>query len=173
VHAGKWPVRYDTDDISRIYFQDPADNSWHPLMWEHASEVGVPFSAETLSYARRLAISGGARHVDDRLALADLLERWDAGLTRHPAERRMAIRASQQRQARLDSAAGGPDATAIAALPAVRAVMQPPDVHERPPAADAAVSDDDTDAELDVFADDEPAYLDDAEFYADALEVLR
>jgi transposase InsO family protein len=173
VHAGKWPVRYDTDDISRIYFQDPADNVWHPLMWEHASDVGVPFSAETLSYARRLAITGGARHVDDRLALAELLERWDAGLTRHPAERRMAIRASQQRQARIDAASGGLDAAAIAALPAVRAVVQPPDVPERPPAEDGAVSDDDTDAELDIFAADEPTYVDDDEFYADALEVLR
>ena len=85
----------------------------------------------------------------------------------------MAIRASQQRQARIDAATGGPDAAAIAALPAVRAVMQPPEVPERPPAPNGAVSDDDTDAELDIFAADEPTYVDDDEFYADALEVLR
>jgi transposase InsO family protein len=173
VHAGKWPVRYDTDDISRIYFQDPADNTWHPLAWEHARDVAVPFSAETLSYARRLAISSGARHVDDRLALAELLERWDAGLTRHPAERRMAVRASEQRQARLDTATSGPDVAGINTLPTVRAVMRPSETPARPPADDDAVSDDDTDTELDVVGDDEPVYLDDDEFYAGALEVLR
>ena len=54
VHAGKWPVRYDTDDISRIYFQDPADDTWHTLVWEHAIDVGVPFSADTLAFAGRL-----------------------------------------------------------------------------------------------------------------------
>jgi hypothetical protein len=85
----------------------------------------------------------------------------------------MAIRASQQRQARLDAATGGEDAATIAALPAVRAVTQPPEAHGRPPAEAGAVSDDDTDTELDVVADDEPTYPDDAEFYADALEVLR
>ena len=60
----------------------------------------MPFSADTLAYARRLALAEG-RHVEGRRALAGLLERWDAGLVRHPAERRMAVRASQQRAARL------------------------------------------------------------------------
>ena len=49
----------------------------------------MPFSAEALAYARRLALAEG-RHVDERRALAELLDRWDAGLVRHPAERRMA-----------------------------------------------------------------------------------
>jgi len=102
-HAGKWPVRYDPDDVCRLYFQDPADQGWHELAWEHAEDVGVPFSAETLAYARRLALASG-RHGDERRALADLLHRWDAGLVRHPAERRMAVRASQQRHARLSAA---------------------------------------------------------------------
>jgi transposase InsO family protein len=168
VHAGKWPVRFDTDDVSRIYFQDPADHTWHALVWEHASEVGVPFSAETLGYARRLAITKG-RHVDDRLALAELLERWDAGLVRHPAERRMAIRASQQRQARLEAATDA-DAAQVEALPAVRAVLEASQPTPSRPVGHA-VGDDDTDAELDVFSDDEA--LDDEQFYADALQVLR
>ena len=60
------------------------------------SEIAVPFSADTLAYARRLALAAG-RHVDERRALAELLERWDAGLVRNPAERRMAVRASEQR----------------------------------------------------------------------------
>ncbi len=164
IHAGKWPVRFDTDDVSRIYFQDPADHAWHTLVWEHAAEVGVPFSAETLGYARRLAVTKG-RHVDDRLALVELLERWDAGLVHHPAERRMAIRASQQRQARLQAATGGADASQVETLPAVRAVLEASQPAPSRPVGDA-VGDDDIDAELDIFSDDE-------QFYADALEVLR
>ena len=27
-----------------IWFQDPADSSWHALRWEHAGAVGGPFS---------------------------------------------------------------------------------------------------------------------------------
>jgi hypothetical protein len=81
-HAGKWPVRYDTDDVSRVYFQDPADNVWHELAWEHAQQVAVPFSAEALAYARRMVLAEG-RHVDERRALTELLDRWDAGLVRH------------------------------------------------------------------------------------------
>jgi len=156
-HAGKWPVRYDTDDVSRVYFQDPVDHTWHALVWEHATEVAAPFSAEALAYARRLALSSG-RHVDARVALAELLERWDAGLVRHPAERRMAVRASQQRQARL--AAAGPDPQ-VADLPTVRAITDPDDAAVPPPAD--IESDDDTDDELDVG---------DEEFYADAFEML-
>ena len=84
VHAGKWPVRYDPDDISKVYFCDPADNAWHTLAWEHASDIGVPFSAETLAYARRLVLASG-RHVDEHRALAELLERFGAGLAATPS----------------------------------------------------------------------------------------
>jgi transposase InsO family protein len=156
-HAGKWPVRYDTDDVSRVYFQDPADSTWHELAWEHAREVAVPFSADTLAYARRLALAEG-RHVEGRRALAGLLERWDAGLVRHPAERRMAVRASQQLAARLGAGQG--PAAEIAALPSVAAVTG---AHEVPgPYSPAAGGDDDSPGELDTGGD----------YYADALEVL-
>jgi transposase InsO family protein len=165
VHRGKWPLRYDPDDVSRIYFQDPTDHRWHTLTWEHAAEVTVPFSAETLAYARRLALRTD-RHVDDRVALAHLLTRWDAGLTRNPAERRMAIRASEQREARLSGTAATP--SVVATLPTVQTVT----ASAEPPGPDmVSVSDDDCDEELDVLGED-PAALTDEEFYADAFEVL-
>jgi hypothetical protein len=164
--------------VSRIYFQDPGDGVWHTLVWEHATDVAVPFSAETLAYARRLALAQG-RHVDERSALAGLLERWDTGLVRHPAERRMAIRASEQRQARLAAATGADGAAEVSALPAVRAITEPDTaslavigVNASQLPADAG-GDDDTEAELDSFAADEPALLSDEDFYAGALEVLR
>ncbi|MEC3974929.1 Mu transposase C-terminal domain-containing protein [Amycolatopsis sp. H20-H5] len=175
-HAGKWPVRYDPDDASKIYFCDPDDREqvWHELAWEHAEDIGTPFSAETLAYARRLALASG-RHVDARRALAELLDRWDAGLVRHPAERRMAIRACQQRQSRLDAATTG-DATAqIAALPTVAAITAADDTTTPMRAAQASPAGDDDSAEeldIDSEADEVDADLTDEEFYADALGVL-
>ena len=152
-HAGKWPVRFDPGDVSKAYFQDPADNTWHELAWEHAGAAVGPFSAEALAYARRLALAEG-RHVDERRALAELLDRWDAGLVRHPAERRMAVRASEQRAARL--AAAGP-AAEVAALPTVAALTAAQDTPRPEPGGD-----DDSPGELDTGGD----------FYADAFEVL-
>jgi hypothetical protein len=151
-HAGKWPVRYDPDDASTIYFCDPDDREqvWHELAWEHADDIGAPFSTETLAYARRLALASG-RHVDARRALAELLDRWDAGLVRHPAERRMAIRASQQRQARLEAATPD-DATAqIATLPTVAAITAADDPTTPMQAGRASpAGDDDSVEELDI-----------------------
>jgi transposase InsO family protein len=152
-HTGKWPVRFDPDDVSKAYFQDPADNTWHELAWEHADAGTGPFSAEALACARRLALAEG-RHVDERRALAGLLERWDAGLVRHPAERRMAVRASEQRAARL--AAADP-AAEVAALPTVAALTAAQDTPRPEPGGD-----DDSPGELDAGDD----------FYADAFEVL-
>lgn len=63
----------------------------------------APFSVEALRYARRLASSQN-RHLDDRQALIELLERWDAGLLSNPAERRIALRISEQRAARVQAA---------------------------------------------------------------------
>jgi len=78
--AGRWPLRVDPGDVSRVWFQDPADSSWHALRWEHAGAVGGPFSDEALDYARRLAASAH-RFPDTRRALAELLDRlW--GITR-------------------------------------------------------------------------------------------
>jgi transposase InsO family protein len=94
--AGRWPIRIDAGDVSRVYFQDPADHAWHTLRWEHADSVGGPFSAEALTYARQLA-AAEHRFPDTGRALAQLLERWDAGLARDRSERRMAVRVSERR----------------------------------------------------------------------------
>lgn len=157
LHAGKWPVRFDPDDISKVYFCDPADNAWHTLTWEHAADVGVPFSAETLAYVKRLALVSG-RHVDERRALAELLERFDAGLVRNPVERRLALRASEQRQARLAAATGSQELAEVVALPSVAAVTEQM----------VLVGDDDRPEDL----DDDTA-LSDEQFYADAFRVIR
>ena len=165
-NAGKWPIRHDPDDVSRVFFQDPKTNEWHPLVWAHHSEIGVPFSAEALSYARRLARET-QRFADDRRALAELLERWNAGLTRNPTERRMALRLSQQRNDRLMAADAEP--ASVTDLASVRAVTNktevPTDTGEsyEEPTADLLGDDDDPD-ELDAVPADEL----DGQYYDDA-----
>ena len=173
-NAGKWPFRFDPDDVSRLYFQDPADNSWHLLRWEHAQEIATPFSAEALAYARRLA-GQRDRFPDDRRALAELLERWDVGLTANPNERRMALRLSQQRNARAEQHRGDV-AQEVAALASVRKLV--PTAASPGPAGKlpAEFDGDDDEADLDAAAPDETPIasdLDDQEYYADALGSLN
>ena len=155
-HAGRWPFRVDPGDVSKVWFQDPADNRWHMLRWEHADAVGGPFSSEALAYARQLA-TATHRFPDTRRALADLLEQWGAGLAGNRAERRMALRVSEQR---------------------LRLVPDPPPAVPPVPAGAAGISaaeaggDDDSEGELDApFPGEEPG-TDPGDFYADAMETV-
>ena len=152
-YAGRWPLRIDPGDVSKVYFQDPAGHQWHTLRWEHADAVGGPFSSEALTYARQLAVATH-RFPDTRRALAELLEQWGAGLAGNRAERRMALRLSEQR---------------------LRLVPDPPPAASSVPEP-AAVSDgggdDDSDSELDApFPGEEPGH-DPGDFYADAMETV-
>jgi transposase InsO family protein len=151
-HAGRWPARVDPGDVSKIWFQDPADNRWHMLRWEHADAVGGPFSSEALAYARQLA-TATHRFPDTRRALAELLEQWGAGLAGNRTERRMALRLSEQR---------------------LRLVPDPPPaaVSTPEPAIINDGGDDDSDSELDApFPGEEPDH-DPGDFYADAMETV-
>jgi transposase InsO family protein len=97
---GKWPIRFDPDDASRVFFQRPDDMTWVELQWIHLTEFPVTFSVDAFQYARRLAAAEG-RHPDDRTTLAELLERCEAGLARNPRERKIALRRSEQDAAML------------------------------------------------------------------------
>ncbi len=152
-HAGRWPLRVDPGDVSRVWFQDPAGNAWHMLRWEHADAAGGPFSSEALGYARQLA-AATHRFPDTRRALADLLEQWGAGLAGDRAERRMALRLSEQR---------------------LRLVPAPPPVAGQaaePADASGEGGDDDSDGELDASFPGEDTDQDPGDFYADAMETV-
>ena len=71
--------------MTRIYFRD-LEGHWHTLTWEHAPSLEMPLSEDALTFARKLAASK-YRYPDDRIAIADLLERWKLGLATTPAER--------------------------------------------------------------------------------------
>ena len=83
--------------MTRIYFRD-LDGHWHPLTWEHAPSLEMPLSEDALAFARKLAASR-YRYPDDRIAVADLLERWKVGLATTPAERRIVLRLSREQKA--------------------------------------------------------------------------
>lgn len=95
---GKWPIRVNRDDVRYVFFQDPTDNSWHALEWEHARLIGVPFSTEATAYARRFVAAQG-RHVDTDQALTELLSRWAAGEVLDRRERHIAARLAAERTA--------------------------------------------------------------------------
>jgi len=152
-YAGRWPLRIDPGDVSRVYFQAPAGHQWHALRWEHADAIGGPFSSEALAYARQLA-AATHRFPDTRRALAELLEQRGAGLAGNRAERRMALRISGRR---------------------LRLVPDPPPAASGVPEP-AAISDgggdDDSDGGLDApFPGEEPGH-EPGDFYADAMETV-
>jgi hypothetical protein len=168
-HAGKWPVAVDSGDFSRIWFQDPRDNSWHELTWEHAAALGRPFSREAAGYARKLA-AATHRFPDTRRALTELLDRWGAGLTANRTERRMAVRLSQERLLLAGEVAAGQRPAAE-----LSAVQQVTALQRREAAGievEAAVGDDDEDGECDAAFPGEEygSPVDEHEFYADAWE---
>ena len=164
-YAGKWPIRVNPDDVRYAYFQDPADNSWHRLEWEHAPGLGTPFSGEAARHARRLA----ARHdrwPDTGRALDELLARWDQGMVTGRRERRMAVRLASERAA-LPDPAEDDLAGQVAHLPGrFDAGTEPPPGEAGLRAVPGEAGDDDDPEE--IF--DDPA---DGDFYADAFEILE
>lgn len=93
--CGRWPIHYDPDDVTRAYFRDPHTRRWHTLIWGHAPALHMALSEDALRYARRKAAEK-YRYPDDRLAIDDLLERWNLGLGATLAERRIALRLARE-----------------------------------------------------------------------------
>jgi hypothetical protein len=120
----------------------------------------MPLSEDALLFARKLA-AAKYRYPDDRLAVADLLKRWNLGLGTTLAERRMALRVSRE-QAALDLPDTG--AATVASLASVRTALGEAEgaAAEDVPEPVAAVGDDDV-ADLEDFAAGD-------DVYADALE---
>ena len=100
----KWQFSVNPDDFSQIYFNDPDDNSWHVLRWEHAPKVPMPFSLDALEYAKGIALDR-RNGVNVAEALGALLERWGAGRASTMAEKRISARLAAQ----LAETTEGPD----------------------------------------------------------------
>jgi hypothetical protein len=151
----KWPIHVDPDDISRVYIRHPKTREWHELLWEHASEVPVPFSDDGLRFARELAFQ---QHgvVDDIFALRELLSRWNLSLGVSPKERRIALRMSRQEQA-LSKQIETEDAAAVRALSSVAALQDERSTELALPASHTCpeASDDDDTSDFEDDYDDE------------------
>ena len=149
--AGLWPFAVNPDDVSRIYFRDPEEGGWHELPWEHAADLGMPFSAETLAYAKALA-ARKERFPDTRRALSDLLGAWNLGLAANRAERRMALRLAADRAALQAPPRPEDDVTSLPVVRRIRAAQQEADGDEAAGAGTAAAAGD---------------------FYADAMDTVE
>lgn len=103
VARGRWPFQIDPDDITRIYFYDQEHTKrWHALEWEHAKSMNMPLSEDALDFARRLAVTKYT-YPDDKIAVADLFERWKIGLGTSQTERRIALRLAREASALVDA----------------------------------------------------------------------
>lgn len=122
--------------------------------------AGMPLSEDALVFARRLA-AAKYRYPDDRLAVADLLERWNLGLGTTLPERRIALRLSREQAALELPSTGGPEA---GSLQSVRRALGEDSRPAGPPVAEPPVAEAGDDDEADL------GPVDEDDFYADALE---
>ena len=164
----QWPFQVDPDDVTTIYFRDN-EGQWHTLTWEHAPSLEMPLSEEALAFARKLAASK-YRYPDDRIAVADLLERSKIGLATTPTERRIVLRLSREQKA-LDI----PDDTSVTppsvqkALEGTRSRADDGDGEDTEAPDEVPETGDDDEEDLETLEAEESALVGDDDFYADAL----
>ena len=128
----------------------------------------MPLSEEALGFARKLA-TAKYRYPDDRIAVSDLLERWNLGLGTTLAERRMALRLSRE-QAAMDLPAT--EEEAVVSLPSVRRALGSASQTAEPEEPLVEGGDDD-EADLEDLVEEETSLEnsgDEDDFYADTLE---
>ena len=108
---GRWEVRYDPYDISRIWIRNHHHGGWLAATWKHLRTAPVPFGEQAWNHARQLLAARGsdpATEAEIAAAAADLLDRacqgpgagepaapqqdQAAGRTRSPRSRRVAGR---------------------------------------------------------------------------------
>jgi len=153
---GQWPIHINPDDITRVFFFDAMNTQqWHAVEWTEAREG--PMNEDGLKFGRSI-VRKKYRYSDDKLALAELLERRNLSQGHTMEERRAALRlARQQHTLGLDAAAGA----------------EPPTPHRRPaingndPIPETA----DEAAHFEDDLDEQPPEEDES-FYDDTLEDL-
>jgi transposase InsO family protein len=154
---GKWPIHINPDDIRHVYFFDlRSTGRWHVLVWTEAALLRGPMTEDGLAFARQLA-KKKYRYFDNKLALAELLQRRNLSQGRTPAERIAALRVSRaQSSLEIDLAA----AVEVSQLPTAVEAM------EDAAAADAAAE---QAGSFEDHLDDAPLAVYDG-FYDDVLE---
>ena len=162
----KWPIAYNVDDITKVYFRDHRTRHWHRLVWEHAAMLDAPMSEEILRFERTLAKAQN-RYADDPLAITSFLERRKLTVANSMAERRRALRVAREQSTLIGDLDPPPDSAELSSV--AKALNREPGERAHDAGADAFVDD----------LDEEPGELDDADepslehgsFYDGVLEV--
>ena len=79
---GRWEVRYDPYDISRIWIRNHHHGGWLTATWKHLRTAPVPFGEQAWTHARQLLAARGsdpATEAEIAAAAADLLDRAGQG----------------------------------------------------------------------------------------------
>jgi putative transposase len=79
---GRWEVRYDPYDISRIWIRNHHHGGWLTATWKHLRTAPVPFGEQAWNHARQLLAARGsdpATEAEIAAAAADLLDRAGKG----------------------------------------------------------------------------------------------
>ena len=86
---GRWEVRYDPYDISRIWIRNHHHGGWLTSTWKHLRTAPAPFGEQAWNHARRLLAARGsdpATEAEIAAAAADLLDRAGQGPGPGPGE---------------------------------------------------------------------------------------
>ena len=79
---GRWEVRYDPYDISRVWIRNHHHGGWLTATWTHLRTAPVPFGEQAWNHARKLLAARGsdpATEAEIAAAAADLLDRAEKG----------------------------------------------------------------------------------------------
>ena len=79
---GRWEVRYDPYDISRVWIRNHHHGGWLTATWTHLRTAPVPFGEQAWNHARQLLAARGsdpATEAEIAAAAADLLDRAENG----------------------------------------------------------------------------------------------
>ena len=79
---GRWEVRSDPYDISRVWVRNHHHGGWLPATWKHLRTAPVPFGEQAWNHARQLLAARGsdpATETEIAAAAADLLDRAEKG----------------------------------------------------------------------------------------------
>ena len=105
---GRWEVRYDPYDISRVWIRNHHHGGWLTATWTHLRTAPVPFGEQAWNHARQLLAARGsdpATEAEIAAAAADLLDRAGKGPGPGPGRQRRSR--TRQRAARAHRARGG------------------------------------------------------------------
>jgi putative transposase len=119
---GRWEVRYDPYDISRIWIRNHHHGGWLTATWTHLRTGPVPFGELIWTHARQIVAARGTNPVTEAeiaAAAADLLHRAGKGPEPGPGERAPAkqLAAGGTRSPRSRRVAGRTAATAAPQWP--------------------------------------------------------